>query len=237
MKRCLLIFCFMTGATLAMSAAGFSIWTTAQVKKTFKDKLSLTTSAGLHTRDTFSGMQLMSVGETALYRFNRYFAASAGYTFISYNADRIKDSDGNRIDPFWSPRHSFTVSGIASYPVSRVDCTLRLMLGVVYRPEHTIDSPDGPINIVDNTNEKLRTQLRLAWNIPDSKWRPYISVERFTRLGGEKKGKLEKNRYAVGSDYTINPHMGLRAFYLYQDHADDIELSGSVGGVTYKLNF
>jgi len=237
MKRCLLIFCFMTGATLAMSAASFSIWTTAQVKRTYKDKLSLTTSAGLHTRDTFNGLQLMSIGKTALYRFNRYLAASAGYTFISYNADRIKDSDGNRMDPFWSPRHSFTVSGIASYPASRVDCSLRLMLGMVYRPKQTIDSPDGPMSIEEKTNEKLRTQLRLAWNIPDSKWRPYISVERFTRLGGDKNGKLEKNRYEVGTYLTINPHMGLRAFYLYQDHADDIELSGSVGGVTYKLNF
>ncbi len=238
MKRCLLILCFMAGATLTVSAAGFSIWTTAQVKKTFfNEKMSLTTSAGLHTRDVFSGLQLMSIGETALYRYNRFFATSAGYTFISYNADRIKDSNGNVIAPFWSPRHSFSVSGIASYPVSRIDCSLRLMFGVVYRPKHTIAHQDGPMSIEEKTNEKLRTQLRFAWNIPDSKWIPYISIERFTRLGGEKNGTLEKTRYTVGSDFTINPHMGLRVFYLYQNHADDIELRGSVGGITYKLNF
>lgn len=237
MKRCLLILCFMTGATLAVSASGFSIWTTAQVKKTFNNKISLTTSAGLHTRDAFSGLQLMSIGETAMYRYNRYFATSVGYSFISYNADRIKDSEGNTIAPFWSPRHSFTVSGVATYSVSRLDCSLRLMLGVVYRPEHTIGSPDGPMSIGEKTNEKLRSQLRFMWNIPNSKWKPYISIERFTRLSGEKNGKLEKTRFALGSDFTINPHMGLRVFCLYQNHADDIELSGSVGGITYKLNF
>ena len=186
MKKCLfLLVVLFTVLPLTGNAADPAIWTTLQIKKTFFEKLSLTTSAGLHTQKVLDGQQLLSIGESIYYKFNNHFGVNASYSYIDYHWDRFSDMEGNRIDAFWSPRHSMSMATLISYPVSQVDCSFRLMFNVIFRPEHTITSGEEQLTVNSKTNEKLRLRFRLTWNIPQSRWKPYLNVERFTRIGHE----------------------------------------------------
>ena len=84
----------------------------------------------------------------------------------------------------------------------------------------------------------LRSRLELDYDIANSRWKPFVSVELYKPLNDKVDNKMDKIRYTVGTEYKINKHNALEAFYRYNNFIDDDENDGQhvIGlGYTYKF--
>lgn len=67
---------------------------------------------------------------------------------------------------------------------------------------------------VGQQSDVLRSRLKVQYSIPDSRFRPYLAMEVFT--WGD---TWKKTRHYVATNYTLNDHFELEAYYLYYTYA------------------
>ncbi len=71
---------------------------------------------------------------------------------------------------------------------------------------HTWRHSGGP-----QANE-LRSRLKVQYNVPDTRWSPYLAVEVISW------GQWIKTRHYVGSQYSFNDWLQLETYYIYYSH-------------------
>lgn len=81
----------------------------------------------------------------------------------------------------------------------------------------------------------LRSRIAMSYNIPDSKFEPFVSYELFTRLDNGM--GINKTRLSVGAEYSFDKRHDFKLAYIYQNKADDNESSGSIISLGYTFQF
>ena len=224
----------------------FGIWTSIEAQKKINKKINIALEGELRTRDNVSTNDRWSIGLDGSYKLTKWLKASAGYTFLYDNNERIsyyeagdkKVESGavNAGDPkkraeYWAPRHRFHLSLTASQSFGNLEVSLRERWQYTYRPEKTVDQRysywdeewDGEEHTFRGKGKNvLRSRLQLESKLKSIGLTPYAS-------------------YTIGADYNISKHHALGLFYRYQDirSDDDFELEPNMHilGVGYKFKF
>ena len=233
--------------SLLAQSDDFGVWTSIGAEKKISKKLSVGMEAELRTRDDVSTLDRWSVGVDAQYKLTKWLKVSAGYSFLDDNNEKItyKETNGmpNKLAEYWGVRHRFNVSLTGSYKFGDWQVSLRERWQYTYRPEKTIDERwdfdddeyDGkPKTYKGRGKNVLRSRLQLSYDIPNSHFEPYASVEMFNGWS------VQKTRYTAGVDWKITKKHEVGLYYLYQsvhDDDDDNEPNRHVVGVEYKFKF
>ena len=93
--------------------------------------------------------------------------------------------------------------------------------------QHTLDG--------DEENElRLRTRLKLAYDVPRSGLEPYVSVEMYNGLARGEHFDVTRMRYRGGLEFPVIGRWEGELFYIYQDEPDKSKHVLGVGCV-YKF--
>ena len=260
MKKLFSIVAFLAFATASYAQSDdFGIWTSFEAQKKINKKVNISLEGELRTRDNVSTNDRWSIGLDASYKLTKWLKASAGYTFLYDNNERIsyyevgdkKVESGavNAGDPkkraeYWAPRHRFHVSLTASQSFGNLEVSLRERWQYTYRPEKTVSQRwsywdeewDGEEHSYRGKGKNvLRSRLQLEYKLKSLGLTPYASVELSNAWD------VEKIRYTIGADYKITKQHAFGLFYRYQDirSDDDFETEPNMHilGVGYKFKF
>ncbi len=226
------------------------------VKKVNK-KFGIGVEAEMRTRNDVKTVDRWSGGVSVDYKLFKWLKASAGYTFLYDNNERVSyyDEDDGKVtkgivsvgDPkkyaqYWGVRHRFNVSLTGSYKFGNLELSLRERWQYTYRPEYTVDQRYSYYDEEWDGNEHtyrgkgknvLRSRLQAEYKFLNFPATPYASVETFNAWN------LEKIRYTVGADWKINKQNVVGLYYRYQhvngDSADEPNRHSI--GLSYKLKF
>ena len=192
------------------------------VSKKLTPKLNLSLEEEFRTRDNFGEAERFSTALDLSYKFNDYLKLGWAYNLINYN----HETKG------WEVRHRYYFYGTGSLHFDRFTLSLRERFQSTYRV--------GVKETDTRSNPKyyLRSRLELDYDIANSRWKPFVSVELYKPLNDKVDNKMDKIRYTVGTEYKINKHNALEAFYRYNNFIDDDENDGQhvIGlGYTYKF--
>ncbi len=124
-------------------------------------------------------------------------------------------------------RHRYHVGLTGYQKLGPVSASLFSRLESTY----TIGSSDNPLN-------KWRNRFQFTYNIPQSRWKPYIWVDIFNFLN--KKGtrcmELDQIWYFTGVEYKINAHNAIDLRYrFHQVISSNPHTLTSLFGIYYKI--
>ena len=228
-----------------------------EADKKINKKFTVGLEAEMRTRDDVKTVDRWSAGVQVSYKLLSWLKASAGYTFLYDNNERIsyyEEGDGkvekgvvNVGDPkkcaqYWGTRHRFQVSLTGSHKLGNLELSLRERWQYTYRPEYTVDERwsyfdddyDGEEHTYRGRGKNvLRSRLQAEYKIKGFPGTPYAHVELFNSWS------LEKVRYTVGYNWKINKQHSVGLFYRYQtvNSDDDNEANRHLIGLDYQLKF
>ena len=172
------------------------------VKKIDK-KFTVGVEAEMRTRDDVKTVDRWSAGLSVGYKLLPWLKASAGYTFLYDNNERISyfDEDDGKVqkgrvkvgDPkkcaeYWGVRHRFNVSLTGSWKINRLELSLRERWQYTYRPEADGKKYDFDNSVWKSVKAKgknvLRSRFQAEYDIPRWKFDPTASVEMFNDNNG-----------------------------------------------------
>ena len=252
-------FVIMIMALLPMAAVAqsddFGLDFSLEAQKKLSKQWSVSLEGEYRSRNNAKTNDRWSVGLNVDYKVAKWLKASAGYTLLYDNNERISyyeatddavlDGDAEVGDPkkcaqYWQTRHRFNVSLTASQKFGNWKFSLRERWQYTYRPERTIDRYD----VDDEEYEErtypgmakhlLRSRLQVEYGVPGTGLSPFANVEVFNGWS------LVKTRYTVGMDYDLSKKHSLGLFYRYQavhDDTDNEEPDRHLIGFSYKYKF
>ena len=249
-------------ALLPLAAAAqsddFGLDFSLEAQKKLSKQWSLSLEGEYRSRNDAKTNDRWSVGLGVDYKLTKWLKASAGYTFLYDNNERISyydqyddavlDGDADAGDlkkcaQYWGTRHRFNVSLTASQKLGDFKFSLRERWQYTYRPEYTVDERWSYLNQAYDGKEKtysgkgknvLRSRLQVEYDKKGLALTPYANVELFNAWS------LQKTRYTVGLDWKLTKSHSLGAFYRYQNvrnDDDDNEPNRHLLGVSYKFKF
>lgn len=236
----------------------FGLNFTLEAEKKLSKKWSLSLEGEYRSRDNAKTNDRWSLGLGVDYKVAKWLKASAGYTFLYDNNERISyyeitddavlDGDAEVGDPkkcaqYWAPRHRFNLSLTASQKWGDFKFSLRERWQYTYRPEHTVSERWSYLDQAYDGKEKtyagkgknvLRSRLQVEYDKKGLPVSPYANIELFNAWS------LQKTRYTVGLDLKLSKQHTLGAFYRYQNVRsvdDDNEPNRHMVGASYKFKF
>lgn len=264
MKRILLIafLSLLTSHLLPLSVSAqsddFGLDFNLEAEKKLSKQWSLSLEGELRTRNDAKTNDRWSIGLGVDYKVAKWLKASAGYTFLYDNNEKMSyfeatdeavlDGDAEVGDPkkyakYWAPRHRFNVSLTATQKLGDFKFSLRERWQYTYRPAYTVDERWSYLNNAYDGKEKtydgkgknvLRSRLQVEYDKKGLAITPYANVELFNAWS------LQKTRYTVGLDWKLSKQHTLGAFYRYQTvrtDDDDNEPNIHLLGIIYKFKF
>ena len=245
MKKFLLLFSLFPFFPLSVSAQSddFGLDFELEVEKKLSKQWSLGLEGEVRTRDNTKTMDRWSGGLSVDYKIAKWLKASAGYTFLYDNNEKITYKTNGAVNKeahYWGVRHRFNVSLTASQKFGNFKFSLRERWQYTYRPAKTVDHWD-----VDDEEWESHTYSGKGKNVLRSRFQaefdkkglaltPYANVEFFNAWS------LQKTRFNVGLDWKLSKQHTLGAFYRYQivrDDDDDNEPNIHMLGLSYKFKF
>ena len=230
-----------------------------EAEKKLSKQWSIGLEGELRRRDDANINDRWSVGLSVDYKLAKWLKASAGYTYLYDNNERISyyetasdaAEDGFMVgDPkkraqYWGSRHRFNLSLTAGKKFfGDFKFSLRERWQYTYRPEYTVDQRwsyaddayDGKAKTYKGKGKSvLRSRLQVEYDKKGLALTPYANVELFNSWG------LQKIRYTAGLDYKLSKQHSIGAFYRYQkvnkDDDFDLEPNTHMIGIGYKLKF
>ena len=242
MKRILIALFTISSPLITAQAQSddFGLDFSLEAQKKLSQKWSLSLEGELRTRDNAKTNDRWSVGVGLDYKVAKWLKASAGYTLLYDNNEKVNDS-GKKYANYWGTRHRFNVSLTASQRVGDFKLSLRERWQYTYRPEKTVQRyyvSDGSEADEHTYSGKgmnvLRSRLQVAYDNKNWALTPYANVEFFNAWS------LQKTRFNVGVDWDVTKQHTLGAFYRYQtvsNSNDDGEPNWHMIGVSYKFKF
>ncbi len=217
----------------------------AGVEKKINKQFSLSGDVELRTRNDFRTVDRVSVGVGARYKFTSWLKADVGYQLLVPNNPEKLTFNEDLTYKHWRPsfyavRHRVTASLTGDVDLGRLNVSLRERWQYTYRPEasttrYDFDNEDWEDCTVSSKNtHMLRSRLKLEYNIPHTKFTPYVGAELYTT------SSLEKTRFTVGGSYTIKKRHALELGYRYQlyNHTvnpDEVDTHHVTMGYTFKF--
>ena len=252
------LFTFLPLAALAQSD-DFGLDFSLEAQKKLSKQWSLSLEGEYRSRDNAKTNDRWSLGVSADYKVAKWLKASAGYTYLYDNNQRISyyeatdddvlAGDADTGDPkkcaqYWAPRHRFNLSlTFDKKLVGDFRFSLRERWQYTYRPEYTIDERwsyldqayDGKSKTYAGKGKSvLRSRLQVEYDKKGLPITPYANVEFFNAWS------LQKTRFTVGLDWSLSKQHTLGTFYRYQtvrNDDDDLEPNIHLLGVSYKFKF
>ncbi len=237
----------------------FGLDFTLEAQKKLSKQFSLSLEGEMRTRDNTSTTDRWSIGLGLDWKATKWLKASAGYTLLYDNNERISyfeelddevlDGDADAGDPkkcakYWGTRHRFNISLTFDKKLfGDFKFSLRERWQYTYRPEYTVserwsyldNAYDGKAKTYEGKGKHvLRSRLQVEYDKKGLKLTPYANVELFNAMS------LQKIRYTAGVDWKLSKQHTLGAFYRYQhvrDDEDDLEPNRHLIGVSYKFKF
>jgi Opacity protein and related surface antigens len=214
----------------ATAQADWGLWTSADAQYSLvPKKLTLDIGGEFRLRDEFRSVDKVKGIAGLEYKFNKYLKAGAGYEFI-YNHRSSSYENQNR-----------ALSNLTgSVSLGRLDFSLREQFQSTWIAG--LSSSSSRIN----PKMHLRSRLKVACDIPKSKFEPYVSAEAYYYLNAssEYDTKWTKFRYTAGLDFRIDKHndldLGIKYVDVYDkdsdDESDDYDPSFIIG-IGYAFKF
>lgn len=197
------------------------------------EKLKLTWSEQLRTKESFSQLDKMLTAFTLDYSPWRHLGFEGEYVFVNERKG----------DELWKVKHRFNLAVIGKLSVGRFDLSLRERVRWVVRGYDT-DEYATP-----NPFTTLRTRLKADYR-NDSRWKPYVYAELYTTLNTpaavenrfsydvERDNYINRLRLCVGSTMKINSHNSMDFYYMVHFNrsqgASYDELTGNLSSRTLK---
>ena len=197
------------------------------------EKLKLTWSEQLRTKESFSQLDKMLTAFTLDYSPWRHLGFEGEYVFVNERKG----------DELWKVKHRFNLAVIGKLSVGRFDLSLRERVRWVVRGYDT-DEYATP-----NPFTTLRTRLKADYR-NDSRWKPYVYAELYTTLNApaavenrfsydvERDNYINRLRLCVGSTMKINSHNSMDFYYMMHFNrsqgASYDELTGNLSSRTLK---
>lgn len=216
-----------------------SLWTSAEMKFGITKGLSGNVEGEFRTKDGLDGTERWAAVAGLDYKLLRWLKLSVGYKYIHRHIDSRITKKGNIVSDYWQPRHRFSFALTGSYSWRHFTFSLRECYQYTYRTEQTVakwgaDNGSAKADEIIEASHKhvLRSRLKAEYNIRKSGFRPFVSGEWYNSLSGL---SYMKSRWTVGTDYKINRHHSVSAFYRYIDRGDNDDTGGHVIGVGYSF--
>ena len=258
MKQLFSVMMLLLPLTAVAQGDDFGLDFSLEAQKKLSKAWSLSLEGEMRTRDNTKTTDRWSIGLDVDYKVTKWLKASAGYTLLYDNNERISYSDQVDVDDgdfdevgmpkkcadYWGTRHRFNVSLTFDKKLfGDFKFSLRERWQYTYRPEYTVserwsyldNAYDGKEKTYESKNiHVLRSRLQVEYDKKDFALTPYANVEFFNAWS------LQKIRYTVGLDWKLSKQHSLGAFYYYQyvrDDEDDLEPNRHMIGVSYKFKF
>ena len=255
-----LLFYLFTFLPLLASAQSddFGLDFTLEAQKKLSKQMNVSLEGELRTRDNTKTVDRWALGLGLDYKLAKWLKASAGYTFLYDNNERIAYSDQSDVDDgdfdqvgmpkkraeYWAPRHRFNVSLTLDKKLfGDFRFSLRERWQYTYRPEHTVNERwsyldnayDGKSKTYSGKGKNvLRSRLQVEYDKKGLALTPYVNAELFNAWS------VQKMRFNVGLDWKLSKHHSLGLFYRYQhvyNDDDDYEPNIHMLGLGYKFKF
>lgn len=164
------------------------------------------------TEDRFRQTDRVGWNVDGSYKLLPWLKVGMGYELHLRNLDEEE----------WGFRHRYKLQATLSTRVWR-----RLKVSLREKFQHTLDGGEE--------NElRLRTRLKLAYDVPRSGLEPYVSVEMYNGLARGEHFDVTRMRYRGGLEFPVIGRWEGELFYIYQDEPDKAKHVLGVGCV-YKF--
>lgn len=200
------------GNLLAQSP-DFTTWLNVGAEYELK-RSGFTLESGLEwrTKDHFGQTDRVGWSVDGSYELLSWLKVGAGYE-LHYR---------NLSEEGWAFRHRYKLQATLSTRLFR-----RLKVSLREKFQHTLDGGDE--------NElRLRSRLKLAYDVPRSGLEPYVSVEMYNGLARGERFDVARMRYRGGLEFPVVGNWEGELFYLFQKEPDKSKHVLGVGCV-YKF--
>ena len=208
-----LLAAFVMPEKLRAQRPDFTTWLNVGAEYELK-KSGFTLESGLEwrTKDHFRQTDRVGWNVDGSYQLLPWLKVGMGYELHLRNLDEEE----------WGFRHRYKLQATLSARVwSRLKVSLREKF------QNTLDG--------DEENElRLRTRLKLAYDVPRSGLEPYVSVEMYNGLARGEHFDVTRMRYRGGLEFPVIERWEGELFYIYQDEPDKSKHVLGVGCV-YKF--
>ncbi|MBR6662834.1 MAG: DUF2490 domain-containing protein [Alistipes sp.] len=172
-------------------------------------KLKLTWSEQLRTKESFSQLDKMLTSFTLDYQAWRHLGFEGEYVFVNERKG----------DELWKVKHRFNLAVIGKLSVGRFDLSLRERVRFVVR------SYDTDKYLTADPFVTLRSRLKADYR-NESRWKPYAYVELYTTLNApgavdnrltcdvESDNYINRVRLCIGSTMKIDSHNSMDFYYM-----------------------
>lgn len=174
----------------------FTTWTNVGFEYKVKPDFSLSGGIEWRTKEDLSKTDRWGIDLGVSYKFSDFFKMGGGYELH----DRNRGIDG------WKFRHRYHIDGTLSTRLQRMKFSLR------ERVQHTFDGYSDEF--------RLRSRLKLAYDLPNSKCEPYVSVEMYNGLNAGERLAVKRMRYRGGMTFSFSARWEADFFYCRQWEQD-----------------
>lgn len=198
-RKKLFLICLLFWPILLFAQDDTALWTVMSVKKPIGSKWITQLRSEIHSRNNTSEIDYWYILGGGGYKFNNWLRTDFGGIYIKYNSP---GSHGNYQRPIYRTFLSFT----AYKKLGSLRGSLREYWSYCFMPETTAygEYKKG------SAYHEVRTRLRLEY-MSKSKLTPYAYIEEWQTED------WERIRYCAGTDYKLDKHTTLGAFYMWQD--------------------
>lgn len=179
------------------------------------------------TFDNFKKTERVAITAAVDYKFNKYLKIGGGYVFINQN----------RVDDGWEKRNRWFANATGIYKWNGFTISLRERFQSTHRNGVSEYNKKGR-RVRANPKYILRTRAELEYEIQNSHFEIFGSAETFHKLNDPDGNGIDKVKYTLGSDYSINKRQKITLFYRYNylNNSDNTESTSQIG-VGYSIKF
>lgn len=191
----------------------FRIYAKGGVKFNIIEGLSNTSELEIRTKNNTSKLDVVRFNTSFGYKFNKYFSTGIGYAFITKPNTTSGTVISNR---YW-------IDATGSISASNFTFSLRERFQQTFALKECVTL--------------LRSELKAQYSIPESIFKPYISVEPHLFMFNELKG-LKEFWYNIGTSIAINKNNDLQVYGRYTRNYNQILTSNFfLLGINYYYKF
>lgn len=237
MKRIFTLAVAMMGLTAMAADNDNGLWTSVEASKSFSKKLKLEGELETRLSDNVSRVSRLSLQVGATYRLHQYVSVGAAYGLMSVYDAKYFD---------YQPRHRVSVTATGRYKLGRVSFSLRERIQLTTKDESdriytkTQTGKESKWGTIDtysiNPAWIWRNRLKLDYDIPQSPFTPFVSVETHYQLNNPNGNTFEGIRLMAGTEYKLGKQHSVSASLLFdREFADNANRQVLALGYAYKF--
>lgn len=220
-KLLISLFVFLSVSFASFSQDGWGSSTSLEVSKKIVKGLEVSLEEDFRLRENFSTADRFSTSIDINYKLFSFLKVGGAYNLINFNHEKKG----------WEVRHRYYFYATGTYKLDRFKFSLRERFQSTYRV--------GVAETAKRANPKLylRSRAEIEYDIPNSKFEPFVSFEIFNILNDPIENGINELRYTGGCAYKINKRNTLSLSYRYSNEIDDEDSSKNMICVGYSFKF